>query len=585
MPKGQKNDCSVAETGTFEPAEKYSISTPQSWSDNDSVDSMAWMSTSDLSKILPEVSNIPSIEPGDEGLNLRDVVERQDLVIERLVKWCQNLEEEAVTHRKMLVAHERTTEESEALCAKMVQELLTLKASAQSKSKAQGLQTRALYKQMQARVDNCVTDWCSKRMAGRSGCSAQSKQVAGSSQIGKTATHAKPSHARASSGSPTRRQFGSLSERLRSTTNEKVCKTSAQPQSSSASKSGAMSASFPLGSRSNGQRLERYASPNKPHPSERYSSPNISRPSNSSRVDHKNPLNRNQTCLKDPSSVNLDNQKARGSPIRKPYERERSASPRSMSAQASAPSQQRKPRKNMDGIQRKVCSPDTHQVSRSPSSGHARVVPKLSADQAHESVRSDACGRGFKFVARSVSPPNTMQQVSQMSDRTPTTPRAMVGDARNTSRGSSRGSPSRNNASIGQSIAPRHTSRSNSPATSPRASNSFLRPPGECMSVSSQTLADLGNAHVSAIVLPGALDSNMQSLYAHAVNAACFGLPHTATIDSKYQPPSRQVLMKRDGGSPSPARSCRVVSAQQASSPKCVAQQQWPRQYQGIPRA
>jgi hypothetical protein len=345
-----------------------------------------------------------------------------------------------------------------------------------------------------------------------------------------------------------------------------------------------MSASFPLGSRSNGSRIERYASPNKPHPSERYPSPNISRPSNSSRVDHKNPLNRNQTCLKDPSSVNLDNQKARGSPIRRPCERERSASPRSMSAQASAPSQQRKPRKNMDGISRKGCSTETHQVSRSPS-GHARGVSKLSVDQANESVRSDACGRGFRFEARSVSPPNTSQQVSQISDRKPTTPRATVGDARNTSRGPSRGSPSRNNASIGQSIAPRHTSRHNSPATSPRASNSSLRPPGECMSVSSQALADLGNAHVSAIVPPGALDSNMQSLYAHGVNAACFGFPHTTTIDSKYQPPTRQVLMKRDGSSPSPARSCRPVSSQQASSPTCVAQQQWPGQYQGIRRA
>lgn len=140
-----------------EDVEEYKIWTPRSWSDNESLvdNNSAGMSTTDLSKILPG-------QTGQVPKDLLDVIERQDSVIERLVTWCKNLEEQSANHQTKLEEHEKLKADYNALRSKLRTELFTLRADARRKAKAHSAETSALYERMQAKVDARVAVWVQK---------------------------------------------------------------------------------------------------------------------------------------------------------------------------------------------------------------------------------------------------------------------------------------------------------------------------------------------------------------------------------------------------------------------------------------
>lgn len=150
--------CTEDDDEGFEQTEEYAIWTPRSWSDNDSAppSSTAGKSTTEFSKPLHHqaVQEVPK--------DLLDVIERQDAVIERLVTWCQNLEDRAVTHGMKLVEHEVHKEENSCFRSSLKSELANLKASARRKAKEHSVEANVLYDKMQTKVDSRIAAWCSR---------------------------------------------------------------------------------------------------------------------------------------------------------------------------------------------------------------------------------------------------------------------------------------------------------------------------------------------------------------------------------------------------------------------------------------
>lgn len=435
----------VAEDGSAsQEPDEYMIWTPRSWSDNDSLpaSSIAGKSTSDLSK--------PRDRQGSAQVpqELLDVIERQDAVIERLVTWCQTLEDQAITHRLKLVEHEKAKDDYSNFRTTLRSELSTLRATARRKAKEHSVEANELYERMQAKVDARVAAWCSRQegvcnRANRTG----SPRPASRAQSGESSLIAHGRY-KAAVGPP------SLS-RVPSNTSKGVSLPQRMPGRSHSTIELGMtslpkqSTVSPLkGSCLESRCFERSASPDATRLSKRSPTKSTASPGQkglSHQLTHKSPV---PVVPASPGPVQSSSLSSLRPEVQKVIRD--AASPRnSLKATMSktslfetvSPKTERDawstPNRARQSI-KKASDRSGRLVCQSPTSPN-RVASKSPPRQSRAGV-GDSVGTGFKFVARSVSPPAlTLEERVGSPKRSP----RKVGDAASASRSSPRRSPVR----------------------------------------------------------------------------------------------------------------------------------------------
>jgi hypothetical protein len=110
------------------------------------------MSTADLTGVLPKQ------ETGSCPEDLLEVIGRQDAIIERLVGWCQSLEDQAATHQKVLAGYEQTVCRDETTASPLDADIVTLKVASKRTAKERALRANILKEKLDEAAEAKVKD-------------------------------------------------------------------------------------------------------------------------------------------------------------------------------------------------------------------------------------------------------------------------------------------------------------------------------------------------------------------------------------------------------------------------------------------